>query len=92
MGGYSARKAVTILENVRKVLAIEMLLSAQALNFSLLFLKPGRGTLAAHECIRGVVPYIRKDEFLHPLIQRVVELAERGSVVDAVEEEIGDLA
>ena len=92
MGGYSARKAVMILENTRKVLAIEMLLSAQALNFSLLALKPGRGTLAAHECIRGAIPYIRKDEFLQPLIQRAVELTERGSVVDAVEAEIGNLA
>ncbi|MCL2010284.1 MAG: histidine ammonia-lyase [Synergistaceae bacterium] len=92
MGGYSARKAAMILENTRKVLAIEMLLSAQALNFSLLGLKPGRGTMAAHECIRGAIPYIRKDEYLHPLIQRAVELAERGSVVDAVEEAIDSLA
>ncbi|MDR1379044.1 MAG: histidine ammonia-lyase [Synergistaceae bacterium] len=92
MGGYAARKAVSILENTRKVLAIEMLLAAQALNFSLLYLKPGRGTLAAHSCIRRVVPYIRKDEYLHPLMQRIIELTERGSVVEAVESEIGELA
>jgi histidine ammonia-lyase len=91
MGGYAARKAVTILENTRKVLAIEMYLAAQALTFSLLYLKPGRGTLAAHSCIRRVVPYIRKDEYLHPLIQRAIELTERGSVVEAVESEIGEL-
>jgi histidine ammonia-lyase len=91
MGGYSARKAVTILENTRKVLAIEMLLSAQALNFSLLGFKPGHGTLAAHECIRGAIPYIRKDEYLYPLVQRAIELAERGSVVGAVEAAIGEL-
>jgi histidine ammonia-lyase len=92
MGGYSARKAVAILENTRKVLAIEMLLAAQALNFSLLYLKPGRGTLAAHSSIRLVVPYLRKDEYLHPLIQRVIELTERGTVIEAVESEIGELA
>ncbi|MDR3230806.1 MAG: histidine ammonia-lyase [Synergistaceae bacterium] len=92
MGGYAARKAVNILENVRKVLAIEMLLAAQALDFSRLSMKPGRGTLAAHECVRGAIPYIRKDEYLHPLIERVLELTERGSVIDAVEAEIGELA
>ncbi len=92
MGAYSARKAVTILENARKVLSIEMLLSAQALDFSRLSLKPGRGTLAAHECVRGAIPYIKKDEYLHPLIERALELTERGSVVAAVEAEIGDLA
>ena len=91
MGAYSARKAVNILENTRKVLSIEMLLSAQALDFSRLSLKPGRGTLAAHECVRGAIPYIKKDEYLHPLIERALELTERGSVVAAVETEIGAL-
>jgi histidine ammonia-lyase len=92
MGGYAARKAVTILENARRVLAIEMLLSAQALDFSRLSLRPGKGTLAAHECVRGAIPYLKKDEYLHPLIERALELTERGSVVDAVEAEIGELA
>ena len=92
MGAYAARKAVNILENTRKVVAIEMLLAAQALDFSRLSLKPGRGTLAAHECIRRVVPYLKKDEYLHPLIVRLLELVERGSVIDAVESEIGELA
>ena len=92
MGGYSARKAVAILENTRKVLSIEMLLSAQALDFSRLSLKPGRGTLAARECVRGAIPYIKKDEYLHPLIERALELTERGSIVEAVEAEIGELS
>jgi histidine ammonia-lyase len=68
-----------------------MLLSAQALDFSRLSLKPGRGTLAAHECIRRVVPYLKKDEYLHPLIVRLLDLVERGSVLDAAEAEIGEL-
>jgi histidine ammonia-lyase len=92
MGGYSARKAAMILENARKVLSIETLLSAQALEFSLPTHKPGRGTLAAHKCVRGVAPYIKKDEYLHPLIQSVDELTKRGALVDAVEAEIGTLA
>ncbi|MDR1874910.1 MAG: histidine ammonia-lyase [Synergistaceae bacterium] len=92
MGGYAARKAVSILENARKVLAIETLLSAQALDFSRLSLRPGRGTLAAHECVRSAIPYLKKDEYLHPLIERALELIERGSIVDAVEAAIGQLA
>jgi histidine ammonia-lyase len=92
MGGYSARKAVTILENTRKVLAIEMLLSAQALDFTLKSLKTGRGTLAAHKRVREAIPYVRKDEYFHPLIQRALALAESGGVINAVEAEIGELA
>ncbi|MDR1730728.1 MAG: histidine ammonia-lyase [Synergistaceae bacterium] len=92
MGGYAARKAVNILKNTQKVLAIETLLSAQALDFSRLSLRPGKGTLAAHECVRRAIPYLKKDEYLHPLIGRALELTERGSLVDAVETEIGELA
>ncbi|MDR2529069.1 MAG: histidine ammonia-lyase [Synergistaceae bacterium] len=92
MGGYSARKAAVILENARKVLSIEALLAAQALEFSLSTHKPGRGTLAAHHCVREVAPYIEKDEYLYPLIQSVDGLMERGALVDSVEAEIGALA
>lgn len=92
MGGYSARKAVTILENTRKVIGIEFLLAAQGLNFSLLSLKPGLGVNAAHACIRGAIPFLKKDEYLYPYIQRVLDLVERGSIVEEVEARIGALA
>ncbi|MDR1741327.1 MAG: aromatic amino acid lyase, partial [Synergistaceae bacterium] len=94
MGGYAARKAAEILNNTRKVLAIEMLLAAQALDFAQAEApRPatGRGTRAAHERIRSVVPHLGKDEYLHPLISRLVTLAESGGVVEAVEEAVGEL-
>lgn len=90
MGAYSARKGLSILGNVRKVVAIELLAASQALDFSRL-LKPGAGTTAAHDCVRGVVPYLKHDEYLHPLIERVETLLTRGAVVKAVEETIGTL-
>ena len=68
-----------------------MLTAAQALDFSRL-LRPGAGTLAAHECVRSVVPYLKRDEYLHPLVERVEELMVRGAVVTAVEDAIGELA
>ena len=90
MGAYSARKGLNILENARKVVAIELLTASQALDFSRL-LKPGAGTTAAHDCIRGVVPYLKHDDYLHPLMERVAALAARGAVVEAVEEAVGTL-
>lgn len=92
MGGYSARKAVTILENVRKIVAVELLMGAQALDFSLGDLKPGKGTAAAHARIRSVVPFLKKDEYLHPLIERVLELTTSGAVLEAAEGAVGSLA
>jgi histidine ammonia-lyase len=90
MGAYSARKGLSILDNVRKVIAIELLAGSQALDFSRL-LKPGAGTTAAHDCVRGAVPYLKHDEFLQPLMERVEALVVRGAVVKAVEEAIGAL-
>ena len=90
MGAYSARKALNILDNTRKVVAIELFTASQALDFSRL-LKPGAGTTAAHDCIRGAAPYLKHDEYLHPLMERVEALAARGAVVEAVEEAIGAL-
>lgn len=91
MGGYSARKAATILDNVRKVVAVELLTGAQALEFSLKDLKPGKGTGAAHACIRSAIPFLGKDEFLYPLIDRAIELTRGGEVLDAAEAAVGAL-
>ena len=92
MGGYSARKAVQIMENARKVIAIEMLMAAQALDFSLTSMKPGAGTLAAHKCIRKTIPYLKRDGYLHPLIIDALKLVEGGDVVAAVETAVGKLS
>lgn len=91
MGGYSARKAAAILDNVRKVVAVELLTGAQALEFSLKDLKPGKGTGAAHACIRSAIPFLGKDEFLYPLIDRAIELTRGGEVLDAAEAAVGAL-
>ncbi|HCL80280.1 MAG TPA: histidine ammonia-lyase, partial [Synergistaceae bacterium] len=90
MGAWSCRKGQMILENARRVLAVEMLLAAQALDFSSL-LQPGQGTKAAHRSVRSVVPYLKHDDYLQPLVDRVDALMTRGAVVEAVEEAIGEL-
>lgn len=90
MGAWAARKGRMILDNVRRVLAIELLTASQGLDFSRL-LRPGEGTVAAHDCIRSVVPYIRHDEYLAPFIERVEALLVRGALVECVEEAIGPL-
>jgi histidine ammonia-lyase len=91
MGMYAARKARTILENVKKVLAIELLTAAQGVDFRKP-LKLGKGTSAAYEVIRARVPFMEEDEFLHPYIQEMVQLVDEGTIVIAVENAIGKLA
>ncbi|MFA7621421.1 MAG: histidine ammonia-lyase, partial [Aminobacteriaceae bacterium] len=83
-------KGLSILDNARKVVAIELFTASQGLDFSRL-LKPGAGTVVAHDCVRSAVPFLKHDEYLHPLIERVEALVCRGAVVKAVEEAIGPL-
>lgn len=90
MGMYSARKGLEILNNVKKTLAIELLLASQGLDFSRP-LKPGRGTSAAYDLFRTVVPFIEEDRFLHPLIVTAIAKVEDGSLLKAVEAAVGEL-
>ena len=90
MGMYSARKGKEILDNVKKILAIELLLAAQGLDFSSP-LEPGAGTGAAYRKLREEIPYLEKDVFLHPMIDRIIKGVEDRSYLKAVEEATGEL-
>ena len=90
MGAYAARKGRTILSNAQKVIAIELLAAAQALDFSSP-LKPGKGVYGAYRLIRKKVPFLEEDVFMAPLIEEVMSLVESGEIIKAVEEEIGEL-
>lgn len=73
MGSISARKAKTILENVRKVIAMEMFTSCQAID---LRGKYGLGhvTAKAYEEIRKTIPFIERDEVLYPYLHQMEAL------------------
>lgn len=91
MGTIAARKAASILENVKNVLAIELLCAAQALD---LFtnLKPGRGTFAAYKIIRKHVTHMDNDRELSPDIETIAELIDNGSILNTVERAVGPLS
>ncbi len=91
MGVHAARKAAEVVENVRTVLAIEMLAAAQALDFRRP-LTPGRGVLAAHRFFRGRIRGLTRDRVL----ARDIEVA-RALVLDpalraSIERSVGRLS
>ncbi len=90
MGMYAARKASSILKNVRNILAIEFLTASQGLDF-LKPLRAGKGTGKVHETIREVIPFIQKDEYIHPLIGETARLVSDGTLLRAAREAVGDL-
>lgn len=77
MGNFGSRKARKIIENVKKVLAIEIIVACQAIDFRK---KEGfrLGTVneKIYQKVRNVVPYFPKDIVYNLYIGKVVDLFE----------------
>jgi histidine ammonia-lyase len=91
MGNASGLKAWQVLENAERVVAIELLAGAQGVEF-LAPLQPGRGVAAARAFVRELSPRLHDDRPLAPDIESVARAVADGSVVAAVEAEVGELA
>lgn len=90
MGMTSARKCRTVMNNLAKVLAIELLVSCQAIDFAGDFVL-GAGTQAAYDLVRKHVPFMQTDRIIAPDIEKCTELIEDGSILSAVENAVGKL-
>ena len=88
MGNGAGLKALQVVANAERVLAIELLAGAQAVEF-LAPLEPGVGVRAARELVRTLSPRLREDRSLSADIERVATGVRDGSLVDAVERALG---
>jgi histidine ammonia-lyase len=77
MGMGAALKLKRVMENVKRVLAIELLSAAQGIDF-LKPLKPGIGAGLAHELVRSVSARVTSDRSLARDINRVCNLIDQG--------------
>ncbi len=97
MGSVAAHKLWQVLGNVRTVLAIELMVAAQALEFAKIHprsggtMTAGKGVEAAHREVRRTVPKLRGDRVIADDITRFLELVKRGTVLGAVEKSVGTL-
>src|SRR5262245_21186972 len=91
MGNAAGLKCWTVVANVERALAIELLAAAQGVEF-LAPLEPGAGARAAHDFVRSVSPTVVEDRTLAPDIERVATTIRTGQLVAAVEAEVGELA
>jgi histidine ammonia-lyase len=80
MGMTAALKARQVAEHARYVLAIELLVACQAIDFRTP-VKPGLGAKAAHELIRSRVPHMDRDRELHKDINAVAALIDSGELI-----------
>lgn len=76
MGMLAARHAMRVLDGARKLVAIELLCAAQALDLRGVG-RAGAGTRAAHAAIRAVAPPLVEDRGLRDDVEAVVALIER---------------
>jgi histidine ammonia-lyase len=74
----AAWKARRIIDNVRNVLAIELMCAAQGLDYRMP-LKAGKGALAAHRRVRTIVKQLASDRVLTPDIEALAAAIASGS-------------
>ena len=93
MGPIAARKARDIARNLEAVLAIELLCSAQGLDF-VGPQRSGQGVQAAHRVLRLVVPFLKEDRsrIFHDDIAAVAGLLRDGRLLAGVEQAVGKLS
>lgn len=90
MGWAAARKLRTSLDGLGRVLAIEIMTAARALDLRAP-LQPGAATGAVRHLVRTQVEGPGHDRFLSPEIERVVELVASGEILDAAAAHTGAL-
>jgi histidine ammonia-lyase len=90
MGNAAGLKAWQVLANAERVLAIELLAGAQAVEF-LAPLEPGIGGRAARDAVRAISPRLVDDRPLAGDIEAVAAAIRDGTLVAAVEAEAGEL-
>lgn len=90
MGSISAFKLAAVLRNVERVLAVELLTSAQALDFRAEF-QPGYGVSISHKALRKEVEHAIKDYEVRNDLDLCAEILRNGRLVKAVENELGPL-
>ena len=93
MGSIAARHCLQVVANVQRILALELLVGAQALDFRLarsveagLEVRPGAGVALAHARVRAVVPHLDRDRLQTPDIEAAVRLIQEGALVDLIGE------
>jgi histidine ammonia-lyase len=91
MGNASGLKALRVLDNAERALAIELLAGTQAIEF-LAPLKPGSGVQAVHDVVRTCSARLVEDRSLSADIERVADAVREGTILAAAEAEIGALA
>ncbi|MBN2857160.1 MAG: histidine ammonia-lyase [Candidatus Delongbacteria bacterium] len=90
MGTHAARKCLDIIENVQNVLAIELICSAQALEFRGQE-RSSKAIMAVHKKVRSKIDFMKEDRYIYPDIVASSEIIGSGLIVKETEKIVGKL-
>ncbi|KQM75158.1 histidine ammonia-lyase [Pedobacter sp. Leaf216] len=80
MGSISARKALQVIENVEKILGIELFCAAQAIDYHQP-LKPGKILAAVHDFVRTEIDHFEEDQIMYNRMENAIEMVKKGKIV-----------
>ena len=83
MGSIGAVKFLKVIKNLEKILAVELLCSAQAIDF-LRPLKSSKKIEKCHKLIRSKVDYALKDRIFYDDIREATKLIKSGKLVEQI--------
>jgi histidine ammonia-lyase len=86
-GPIAARQARRVIRNLERILAIELLAAAQAVDYRREVMPGachGRGTQVAYDLVRTRVPFAERDVVMYPLMDAVHGLVTSGELARAV--------
>jgi len=92
-GPIAGRRARQIIDNVGRIVAIELLAASQGIDFrrkTMPEARLGAGTAAAYELVRRGVPFIEADEVMYTHMDAVYDLLARGQIGRAVTAVMGE--
>lgn len=87
MGSIGARKLHQVIENVEKILGIELFCAAQAMDYHAP-LKPGKVLEAVHRFVRSKVDHIEEDQIMHDMMQVTIDMVKDGSLLKVAQEAV----
>lgn len=85
MGSISGRKALQVIENVEKVIGVELYCAAQALDFHS-DLKSSAIMTAIHQQVRTKISHVDKDRIMHTDMNEAIGIIKSGQLVAIMNE------
>ena len=90
MAYYASKKAGTAVRKLQYVIAIEIYVALQAMEF-LKPLDPSPAIAKVRDFLRETIPFVDNDRFLYPDMEYIFDRVRDCSLTDILEKELGEL-